>query len=244
MNINNGAMQMEHGRLYLIPALLGDSPLEAVMPPKLSNIVSNLRHFVVEDLRSARRFLKKISPDIDIDALHFSLLNEHTRTGDLPPLMDPLLKGHDLGLMSEAGIPCVADPGSQLVAMAHGQNIKVIPLSGPSSIILALMASGFNGQHFVFHGYLPADNKGRSVSLRRIEQDAFRNEQTQIFIETPYRNMKLFESIMKYCSPETRLCIAANLTTPLEMVRSLSIEQWKKEPPDIHKQPAVFLIYK
>jgi len=235
---------MEHGRLFLIPTLLGDSNIDEVLPASLKEKVGRLRHFVVEDLRTARRFLKKLDRDTDIDSLTFYMLNEHSQGEELPDMMKALVSGHDLGLMSEAGTPCVADPGALLVAQAHKENIKVIPLTGPSSITLALMASGFNGQNFVFHGYLPVENRDRKASLRKLEQDAFRNNQTQIFIETPYRNIKMFESILESCSPDTRLCIAANITTPDEMIRTLSVGEWKKQKPAIHKQPAVFLLYR
>jgi 16S rRNA (cytidine1402-2'-O)-methyltransferase len=235
---------MEPGRLILIPTLLGDSAVEDVLPANLTNVVRGISHFIVEDLRTARRFLKKVDRSIDIDSLSFFELNEHTPVEEIPAMLQPLLKGQDTGLMSEAGTPCVADPGAIIVTMAHEKNICVIPLSGPSSITLALMASGFNGQNFVFHGYLPVETKKRHSKLKQIEQDAYRLDQTQIFIETPYRNMQMFESIVKSCLPETRLCIAAMLTTADEMVRSMPLSRWKKEPPAIHKQPAVFLIYK
>jgi len=235
---------MEHGSLVLIPTLLGNSQVEDVMPSNLKAVISKINHFVVEDLRTARRFLKKVDRETDIDALEFYLLNEHTRNEDISGLLKPLLEGKDIGLMSEAGTPCVADPGSSLVALAHENNIRVIPLSGPSSITLALMASGFNGQNFIFHGYLPIDSKSRKTDIRKLEQDAYRKDQTQIFIETPYRNMKLFESIIESCNPDTRMCIAVNLTTAEEKITTLRMAQWKKNPPAIHKQPAVFLIYK
>lgn len=235
---------MKHGSLLLIPTLLGDSQLGDVMPSNLKGSIGKIRHFVVEDLRTARRFLKKVDKEIDIDSLHFYLLNEHSTPEEIPEFINPLLEGHDLGLMSEAGIPCVADPGSVLVGMAHEKNIRVIPLSGPSSIMLALMASGFNGQNFVFHGYLPIDSKPRATAIKKLEQDAYRNNQTQIFIETPYRNMKLFESILESCHQKTQLCVAAMLTTKDEMIRTMTVGRWKKNPPAIHKQPAVFLIYK
>lgn len=235
---------MNPGNLYLIPALLGDSRADEVIPSGIKKLVSKIEYFVVEDLRSARRLLKKIDPEINIDALQFELLNEHTDPADIPPLLGPLLKGRQTGLMSEAGSPCVADPGSSLVALAHEHSIKVVPLSGPSSINLALMASGFNGQHFVFHGYLPVEHKRRISALKSLEQQAYQKDQTQIFIETPYRNIKMFESILSACSPSTRLCIAANITTPDEIILTRSLSEWKKQPPDIHKQPAVFLLYK
>jgi len=234
---------MDKGKLILIPNLLGDGLVEDVLPAGLGPIVSNIKHFVVEDLRTARRFLKKLDRDTDIDSLSFNLLNEHTRPEEIHSLLKPMLDGLDLGLMSEAGIPCVADPGSSLVSLAHEHGVRVVPVSGPSSIMLALMASGFNGQNFAFHGYLPVDKRERVSAIRKLEQTAYRNKQTQIFIETPYRNMKMFESIISSCGKETRLCIAANLTTEAEMIRSMTVEQWKKNPPAIHKQPAVFLIY-
>lgn len=235
---------MKSGKLYLIPTPLGDSPFKDVIPEGLVGIIQDIRHFVVEDLRTARRFLKKTDPSIDINQLFFEELNEHTQETDIYPLIDPILRGNDVGLMSEAGSPCVADPGSSLVALAHEKGIKVIPLTGPSSMNLALMASGFNGQNFVFHGYLPVDQRKRNASIKKLEQDAYRKNQTQIFIETPYRNMKMFESIIASCNPASRLCIAANITTASEMIITRSIADWKKNPPAIHKQPAVFLIYK
>ena len=232
------------GDLYLIPTLLGDSPVESVLPVNIKDVLGGIKHFVVEDLRAARRFLKKVDRDIDIDSLDFQVLNEHTAQEEIPSMLEPALNGQSIGIMSEAGTPCVADPGSLLVAIAHEKNIRVVPISGPSSIYLALMASGFNGQNFAFHGYLPVNPGQRNAALKKLEQDAYRKDQTQIFMETPYRNMKLFEGILAICSPETRLCIAANLTTRDEMIRTQSVASWKKNPPAIHKQPAVLLLYK
>ncbi|NQT77229.1 MAG: SAM-dependent methyltransferase [Bacteroidetes bacterium] len=237
-------MNQKKGKIYLIPTLLGDTQLTDVLPDGIRGILAGIRHFAVEDLRSARRFLKKIDKQTDIDSLHFQLLNEHSKLEDISLLLQPLLKGNDLGVMSEAGTPCIADPGSLLVSMAHEKGIRIVPLTGPSSLILALMASGFNGQNFVFHGYLPVERRSRSAAIRQLENAAYRNDQTQIFIETPYRNMQMFDAIIESCSPETRLCIAANLTTDDEMIRTRQISGWKKKPPAIHKQPAVFLIYK
>ncbi len=235
---------MKKGHLYLIPTLLGDSSPGDVLPSNMKALLSGITHFVVEDLRTARRFLKKVDKNINIDDLSFYELNEHSNIEELPELIKPLLSGEDTGLMSEAGTPCVADPGALLVSLAHEHGIRVIPLSGPSSIFMALMASGFNGQNFVFHGYLPVEKHKKTNAIRKLEQDAYRNDQTQIFIETPYRNLQLFESLISTCNPDTRLCIAAMLTTRGEMIRTLRITDWKKNPPDIHKQPAVFLIYK
>ncbi|MEN8224768.1 MAG: SAM-dependent methyltransferase [Bacteroidota bacterium] len=235
---------MAKGNLYLIPTLLGESAVEDVLPQSLKLIISKIGHFVVEDLRTARRFLKKVDRNIDIDSLTFYLLNEHSKPEEVPEMIGPLLSGHDVGLMSEAGTPCVADPGSSLVSLAHDKDVRVVPLSGPSSITLALMASGFNGQHFVFHGYLPVERRERIAALKKLEQDAYRKDQTQVFIETPYRNMKMFESILESCSPDTRLCVAANLTEEKEMIRTLPVKAWTKQKPAIHKQPAVFLLYR
>lgn len=237
-------MNMEPGRLFLIPSLLGNSNIEDVMPANITKTLSGIRHFVVEDIRTARRFIKKAYPSAVIDDMHFELLNEHTELADIPRLIKPLVEGNDVGLISEAGVPCVADPGSGLVLLAHANGIRVIPISGPSSIIMALMASGFNGQSFAFHGYLPIDKQKKISALKKLEQDAYKNEQTQIFIETPYRNMKLFESILAVCNPATRLCIAANITGTDEMIATRTVEEWREHKPDIHKQPAVFLLYK
>jgi 16S rRNA (cytidine1402-2'-O)-methyltransferase len=237
-------MNQKKGKIYLIPTLLGDTQTADVLPDGIRVILAGIKHFAVEDLRSARRFLKKIDKETDIDSLQFHLLNEHSRLEDIPMILQPLLKGYDLGVMSEAGTPCVADPGSLLVSLAHEKGIRVVPLTGPSSIILALMASGFNGQKFVFHGYLPVDRRSRKAAIRQLENTAYRDDQTQIFIETPYRNMKMFDAIIESCSPDTRLCIAANLTTDDEMIRTRQISEWKKKPPAIHKQPVVFLLYK
>lgn len=235
---------MKQGRLYLIPTLLGDGPADDTIPANFKNIMSRIRHYIVEDLRTARRFIRKIDTDSIIDDMHFELLNEHTDKTDIAALLAPILDGHDAGLMSEAGTPCVADPGSELVALAHARGIKVIPLSGPSSITLALMASGFNGQSFSFHGYLPIDKGKRIAAIKRLEQNAAKNDQTQIFIETPYRNMQMLESLLSTCQPGTRLCVAANLTSKNEMIVTRTIADWKNKLPAIHKQPAVFLIYK
>lgn len=232
------------GRLFLIPSMLGDTLPGEVLPEEIRNRASQLKYFIVEELRTARRFLKKLDKSTDIDALQFFVLNEHTDPAEIPGMLKPLADGLDMGLLSEAGMPCIADPGSGLVSAAHAHGIRVIPLSGPSSISLALAASGFNGQNFAFHGYLPIEEKKRIQAIRNLEHMVYRNDQTQIFIETPYRNMKMFESLLQACRPESMLCIAANITTSAEMIRSRSIAQWNKEAPDIHKKPVVFLLYK
>ena len=232
------------GKLYLIPSTLGeDSPLN-VLPPIIPQIIDHLKHFIVEDVRTARRFLKKVSPGIIIDELSFQILNEHTQPEEIPALLQPLKNGNDAGLLSEAGLPCVADPGSKLVGYAHENGIKVIPLTGPSSIFLALMASGFNGQNFVFHGYLPVDKKERLQKIRELEAAAYQKDQTQIFIETPYRNQQMLEALIQGCRPQTKICIAIDLTLPGEKIFSGTASQCHVyKTMDLRKKPAVFLLY-
>ena len=230
------------GKLYLIPSDLGDSNLDHIQPANHAVIIKTLREFIVEDIRTARRFLKKVDRNTDIDSINFQLLNEHTAEADIPQLLGPVKAGSDTGLLSEAGLPCVADPGSALVLAAHNENIRVVPLTGPSSIFLALMASGFNGQNFCFHGYLPIDKRERKAKLAALERKAGTGRETQIFIETPYRNKAMMESILDICKDHTQLCIAAGLTTAQEFISTKTIREWKKSLPDIHKVPAVFLL--
>jgi 16S rRNA (cytidine1402-2'-O)-methyltransferase len=187
--------------------------------------------------------LKSIDRSIEIDDLHFSELNEHTAEDEIPGLLEPLRKGHDLGLLSEAGLPCIADPGSRLVSLAHMSGFHVRPFPGPSSIYLALMASGFNGQAFVFHGYLPVNKGNRVKKIREMEVDILKNGRTQLFIETPYRNNQLLKSLVDTCKDSILLCVASNLTSSDEMVSVKAIRDWKNTLPDLHKRPAVFLLY-
>ncbi len=233
------------GTLYLIPSTLGeDSPVN-VLPGIVPETISRLRHFIVEDVRTARRFLKKILPDIVIDDLSFEILNEHTVADEIPALLAPLMEGEDLGLLSEAGLPCVADPGSLLVGYAHENGIKTVPLPGPSSIFLALMASGFNGQNFAFHGYLPIDKRERLQKIRELETAVYQKDQTQIFIETPYRNQQMLQAITGACRPQTRICIAIDLTLPGETIISGMVSQIREIATiDLRKKPAVFLLYR
>ncbi len=233
------------GKLYLFPATLGDSPIDRSLPTYHLHLLKDIKFFIVEDLRTARRFLKKASPEINIDDRTFNLLNEHTPEEDIMPLLDPALEGNNLVLLSEAGLPCVADPGAALVKLAHEAGIRVVPLVGPSSVFLALMASGMNGQHFVFHGYLPIDKRERANRIRQIESEAWQKDQTQIIIETPYRNNQLFEAILQTCKDDTVLCLAVNLTMDDEFISSQTVKGWKRnQPPDFHKKPAVFLLYR
>jgi len=235
---------MRKGNLFLIPSFLGESPIDNVFPAINKEIISRIRYFIVEEVRTARRFLKKVCPEIEIDNLTFTLYNEHNSKNDISEFLEPTMKGEDTGIISEAGAPCVADPGSLIVKLAHESGIKIIPLTGPSSLLLALMASGFNGQHFAFLGYLPIDKPARSKKIREIEQDIYKKDQTQIFIETPYRNLQLFQALIDTLQESTLLCLAASLTTSEESIMTLSIKEWKKRNPEINKKPVVFLLYR
>ncbi|MCX6233848.1 MAG: SAM-dependent methyltransferase [Bacteroidetes bacterium] len=237
-------MDKMNGKLYLLPSAIGDSDIDLVIPVRNREIMLQLSEFVVEEERTARRFLRRIGYMRDFETVRFYIYNEHSEEGDIRPVIDSLLSGNDIGLLSEAGAPCVADPGAGIVREAHLSGIRVVPLTGPSSIILALMASGFNGQNFVFHGYLPVNKNERLRSLKELEKKVYKDSQTQIFIEAPYRNMVMFESVIEVCASETMLCIACDLTTDAEFIRTLSISEWKKDRPEINKRPAVFLIYK
>lgn len=228
--------------LYLIPTFLSENT--DVLSTGVLELVRSLDEFVVENEKSARHFLKSIHTKIDQDNLIFHLLNEHTSAKDISLLLETLKKKKDIGVLSEAGCPAVADPGAALVKLAHENNIRVIPLTGPSSILLALMASGMNGQSFIFHGYLPRDITQRRNKISVIEKDALKKDQTQIIIETPYRNQQLLNDILKTCSNNTLLCIACDLTSKEEFVNTRTVIAWKKQIPDINKKPVIFLIGK
>lgn len=230
--------------LYLLPVTLGDTPVEQVLPAYNKEIILGIKHFIVEDVRSARRFLKKVEASINIDELTFYPLNKHTSPDDLSGYLKPLQEGHSMGVISEAGCPAVADPGADVVAMAQRKNLKVVPLVGPSSIILSVMGSGFNGQSFAFHGYLPIEAADRIKRLKELEGRIYSENQTQLFIETPYRNNKMMEDIVKTCRPQTKLCIAANITCEDEYIHTKTIREWKGHLPDLTKVPCIFLIYK
>lgn len=230
--------------LYLLPVTLGDTSIEKVIPAYNREIISSIRHFIVEDVRSARRFLKKVDKDIEIEELSFYPLNKHTSPEEVADYLQPLLQGHAMGVISEAGCPAIADPGADVVAIAQRKNLKVIPLVGPSSIILSVMGSGFNGQSFAFHGYLPIEQAERTKRIKELEQRVYAECQTQLFIETPYRNQRMLEDILKICKPQTKLCIAANITCEGEFIKNKSIAEWRKHLPDLSKKPCIFLIYK
>lgn len=234
---------MKLGTLYLIPCTLGDTPAEQVLPQHTINIARHLSYFVVEQAKTARQFLSALKPAQPIQSLHMANLNEHTAQNELVELLAPLLAGNDVGIISEAGCPGIADPGAELVNLAHRKGIRVIPLVGPSSILLALMASGLNGQCFAFHGYLPIEEGERKKMIATLEAESSKRNQTQLFIETPYRNEKLFNALLASCHPQTRLCIAADITLPTEQIVTRSIAQWKTQvAPQLSKRPSMFLL--
>lgn len=239
-------MEKIESALYLIPVTLGETEYQKVLPEYNKKILRGIKNFIVENRRSAIRFLKLADSSIDIDSLEFLELNEHSDLARISNYLDPLLKKKlPMGIISEAGCPAVADPGAAVVEMAQKKNLKVVPLSGPSSMIMAVMASGLNGQSFAFNGYLPVKPNERAAKIRQLENRAWNEKQTQLFIEAPYRNLKMLESILNSCRNETMVCVAAGLTTEQEFIKTLSVAEWKKtnEPP-INKVPAIFLIYR
>ncbi len=230
--------------LYLIPVTLGETPIETVLPAHNREIILGIKHFIVENIRTARRFLKKTDSSINIDSLTFYELNKHTSPADVSGYLQPIANGESVGVISEAGCPAIADPGADVVALAQQKKYKVVPLVGPSSIIMSVMGSGFNGQSFAFHGYLPIDSSERIKRLKQLEGRIYSENQTQLFIETPYRNNKMFEDIIKNCRPQTKLCIASNITCEDESIITLSVADWIKRKFEIPKVPTIFLIYK
>jgi len=231
------------GTLYLIPCTLGDTPAGQVLPQHVIDIARKLKHFVVEQPRTARQFLSALKHEQPIQSLHFATLNEHTAAKELADLLAPLLAGEDVGIISEAGCPGIADPGADLVNLAHRSGIRVVPLVGPSSILLALMASGLNGQCFAFHGYLPIAEADRNKTIASLEAESARRNQTQMLIETPYRNEKMFGALLSHCRPQTLLCVASDITLPTEQIRTCTVAQWKSLPmPQLNKRPSLFLL--
>jgi len=235
-------MSKSKGTIYLIPNTLG-STADKYATAQLVNSLNQLESFIVEEIKSARRLLRQTGVTRPLEELEFFMLNEHTRNDDIQSLIEPLLNGKDMGLISEAGVPCVADPGSAVVALAHEQGIKVVPLVGPSSILLALMASGFNGQQFTFNGYLPRERSDRSRKIKQLEQLAL-NGITQIFMDAPYRNNQVLDDLLQACRMETKLCIASNITCDNERINTKSIMDWSIRKPDINKMPVMFLLGK
>ncbi len=229
--------------LYLIPVELGDTPQERVLPAYNREVILGIRHFIVEEVRSARRFLKRVDRDIDIDSLTFYPMGKHADAALFASYLRPLEAGEAMGVISEAGCPAVADPGADVVAIAQKKGLRVVPLVGPSSMILAVMASGLNGQSFAFHGYLPIDAAERVKRLKQLEVRAQQEHQTQLFIETPYRNAKLFETLCSTLRPQTRICVAAGITTDEEWIQTKTVAEWRRQRlPDLSKIPAIFLM--
>jgi 16S rRNA (cytidine1402-2'-O)-methyltransferase len=229
-------------KLYLVPNILSEGDWQIVLPAQLFQILTTTKHFIVEDVRTTRRFLKLVNKEINIDECTFYELNKRTNLTEIPVFLKPIEQGFDVAVISEAGCPGVADPGADVVKIAHQKEYKVVPIVGPSSILLALMASGMNGQNFAFKGYLPVKPSERVKEIQVLEKRVINQRQTQIFIETPYRNNHLISDLLKTCSPATLLCIAANITGENEFIATKTIQQWKSKVPDLHKIPAIFLI--
>jgi len=232
------------GKLYLIPITLGENdPLE-VLPHTVQRIIEVIDIYIVENEKTARRFIKKITPEKPQPSLHLSTLNKHTQASEHRSMLQPCMEGKNVGLMSEAGCPGVADPGADIVKLAHERGIQVVPLVGPSSILLAMMASGMNGQSFAFNGYLPIDKGEKKTALKNWERLSLERNQSQLFIETPYRNNRLLEDLLQHLHPNTLLCIAADITLPTEYIKTLRIADWKRQKVDLDKRPAIFILHK
>ena len=232
------------GKLYLIPTTMGECDPMDVFPQTIKRSIELLDHYIVENDKTARKSIKLVCPEKKQADLILYVLNKHTETKEHLEFIKPLLEGHSMGLMSEAGCPGVADPGAVIVKLAHEKGIQVVPLVGPSSILLAMMASGMNGQSFTFHGYLPIEKEEKKSSLKILERISFEKNQSQIFIETPYRNNKLLEDLIQILHPETHLCIATDITLPTEYIKTKKIAAWKKETVDLHKRPTIFILHK
>jgi len=229
------------GRLFLIPSRLGDQPPLEVLPLSIRKKIDEIHTYIVENEKVTRRFIKKIVPSKDQASLQFFLLNKFTQSIEIPEFLEPCLRGEDIGLITDAGCPGVADPGAQVVELAHEKNIRVVPLVGPSSILLALMASGMNGQSFSFNGYLPIDKNECKTKIKFLEKRSLEENQSQLFIETPYRNNQLLDTFLKTLHPQTKLTVACDLTLETEFVKTLSINDWKKIQLDLHKRPCIFV---
>lgn len=237
---------MEHntGKLYLIPTLLGDNPPLEVLPISIKKVIELVDSYIVENEKSARHFIKRVSPKKSQPKLHLQVLNKYTESIEIMNFLDPCKQGKNMGLLSEAGCPGVADPGAEIVKLAHQNNIQVVPLVGPSSIILAMMSSGMNGQSFAFNGYLPIDKQERKSALKKFERRSQEENQSQIFIETPYRNNKLLEDLCQVLHPQTKICVACDLTLPSEYIKTMPAKHWKTTKIDFHKRPSIFIIHK
>lgn len=237
-------MNKPNGKLYLIPTRLGDSPPLEVLPISVKKIIEQIDYYIVENEKTARAFIKKVNSRKSQSSLVLFKLNKFTDILDLPKFLEPCSQGEDIGLISEAGCPGIADPGADIVSIAHQKNIKVIPLVGPSSILLAMMASGMNGQNFAFNGYLPIDKQEKKKELKRLERLSFDSNQSQIFIETPYRNNKMLEDLCNLLDQNTKICIACDITLSTEFIKTQTVNEWKKNIVDLHKRPTIFIIHK
>ncbi|MDE5688929.1 MAG: SAM-dependent methyltransferase [Paramuribaculum sp.] len=240
---NHNNTRADKGTVFLLPVPLSDNDIAQVIPAVNTDIARSIKYFIVENVRSARRFLKKCDKAIDIDSLTFSTLNTHTSPEDIPAMLEPALSGHDIGVISEAGCPAIADPGADIVAIAQKKGLKVVPLVGPSSIIMGLMGSGFNGQSFAFAGYLPVESGARTAALKEMERRIARERQTQIFIETPYRNNRLIEEICRTLPSSMLLCVASDITGPSQSILTRPLGKWKKAEYDYSHTPTIFLLY-
>ena len=232
---------MSKAKLYMIPSPMGESDMQSIFPDKNWEIIKSIKYFVVENVRTTRRFLKQMDKSIVIDDLNFELIDKRTKYDQYSQYLEPIKRGFDIGVISEAGCPGVADPGAEMALLAHESNIDIVPLIGPSSILVAQMASGLNGQSFAFNGYLPIKGNAPTKELLKFESRSRQENQSQIFIETPYRNMQLLEIMLKTLSPQTKLCIATGLTTQQEYIKTKTIQQWKGKLPSIHKIPTIFI---
>lgn len=232
------------GKLYLIPTTLGEVQPEDVLPQTIKRSIDFITDYIVENEKTARRFIKTVHPDKKQSELRISVLNKRTEPVEYQKMIAPLLSGKNIGLMSEAGCPGVADPGAVIIQLAHEKGIQVVPLVGPSSILLALMASGMNGQNFSFNGYLPIDNQQKKNAIKQLERLSFEKNQSQLFIETPYRNNKLLLDLLQHLQPNTKLCIACDITLPSEFIKTKTIKEWKSNKIDLHKRPCIFIIHK
>ena len=232
------------GKLYLIPTTLGEIEPLKVMPISVQKVITQIDYYIVENEKSARKFIKQICPEKKQSSLHIFLLDKFVEESETRKYLDICEQGIHVGLLSEAGVPAIADPGATIVKLAHQKNIQVVPLVGPSSILLAMMSSGFNGQNFAFNGYLPIDNSERKLAIKELEKLSKDKNQSQIFIETPYRNQKMFSELVNNLSPNTLLCVASDITLNSEFIKTLSVNEWKNQSIDLHKRPTIFIIQK
>jgi 16S rRNA (cytidine1402-2'-O)-methyltransferase len=231
-----------NGKLYLIPITLGESSIESVIPTDVVKKTISIRHFIVENIRTTRRYLRTLDREFPIDDTSFLELNKHTTESQIETYLKPIFSGNDIGVMSEAGVPGVADPGAAIVELAHKNNITIVPFVGPSSILMSIMASGLNGQNFAFNGYIPVKSQERIKYIKYLEKKSIQEQQSQLFIETPYRNNSMFDDILKSCMPNTKLCVATDITLSTEFIKTDYIKNWKNKKVDLKKRPSIFII--